>query len=153
MEMPKKMNRKIYVASSWRNAQQPEIVQLLRSKGHGVYDFRTPDTSHSGFAWSDIDPAWESWTREQFLAGLKHPIAVESFEQDLTAMEWADTCVLVMPCGRSAHLEAGWFIGRGKPTAILLADGGPELMYKLSTVCPTTNALISWLENVARRKA
>jgi hypothetical protein len=51
--------------------------------------------------------------------------------------------VLQLPCGRSAHLEAGWFAGRGKPVIILLHDGGddwldpglvqPELMYKMAT--------------------
>ena len=47
-------------------------------------------------------------------------------------MEWADAFVLLMPCGRSAHLEAGWAIGAGKPTAILLSAGEPELMYKMA---------------------
>ena len=33
---------KIYVASSWRNAQQPAVVARLREAGHEVYDFRNP---------------------------------------------------------------------------------------------------------------
>ncbi len=48
-------------------------------------------------------------------------------------MVWADACVLVLPCGRSAHLEAGYFAGAGKPLLILLADGEPELMYKMAS--------------------
>ncbi len=32
------MQRKIYVASSWRNPAQPEVVSALRSAGHLVYD-------------------------------------------------------------------------------------------------------------------
>jgi hypothetical protein len=51
-------------------------------------------------------------------------------------MEWADACVIVMPCGRSAHIEAGYFVGAKKLLVILLAPGEPELMYKMaSTVC------------------
>ena len=46
----------------------------------------------------------------------------------MRGMEWADTCVLVLPCGRSAHLEAGWFKGRGKRLIVLLEDMEPELM-------------------------
>ena len=46
-------------------------------------------------------------------------------------MESADVVVLVMPCGRSAHLELGFAVGQGKPTIILLSDGEPELMYKM----------------------
>ena len=29
---------------------------------------------------------------------------------------WDDTFVLVLPCGRSAHLELGWAVGQGKRT-------------------------------------
>jgi DNA (cytosine-5)-methyltransferase 1 len=46
---------KIYVASSWRNEQQPEVVKALRDAGHEVYDFRNPSETDKGFAWSDID--------------------------------------------------------------------------------------------------
>ena len=34
---------RIYVASSWRNKYQPEVVAALRKAGHGVYDFRNPE--------------------------------------------------------------------------------------------------------------
>ncbi len=64
---------------------------------------------------------------------LDHDLAVHGFERDFNAMLWATHCVLVMPCGRSAHLEAGWFIGMSKPTIIYLSDGEPELMYKMAT--------------------
>jgi hypothetical protein len=49
---------------------------------------------------------------------LEHPKAVRQFRNDIEAMEACDTCVLVLPCGRSAHTEAGWFAGRGKKTKI-----------------------------------
>lgn len=34
--------RKIYVASSWRNSYYPDVVNKLRATGHDVYDFRNP---------------------------------------------------------------------------------------------------------------
>ena len=44
----------------------------------------------------------------------------------------ADICVLVLPCGRSAHTEAGWFAGKGKKViAYIPTKQEPELMYKL----------------------
>lgn len=150
---------KIYVASSWRNEQQPAVVKRLMAEGHEVYDFRNPgpcarcegrglvelQPTHSstcpdcngsgrtdGFGWRQLDPNWESWSPEKFREMLDHPIAEAGFDLDFDAMQEADACVLVMPCGRSAHLEAGWFIGQNKPTFILLADGEPELMYKMA---------------------
>lgn len=128
------MPRRIYVASSWRNDTQPAIVELLRLRRHEVYDFRNPRPGDTGFAWSDIDPDWLAWKPELFRDALEHPVAVAGFESDAEAMRWADTFLLVLPCGRSAHLEAGWAIGAGKPTAILLREERfePELMYRLA---------------------
>lgn len=33
---------KIYVASSWRNVFQQDVVGILRDLGHEVYDFKNP---------------------------------------------------------------------------------------------------------------
>ena len=107
---------KIYVASSWRNQHQPEVVDALRKEGHKVYDFRNPKDNPGGFRWSDVDENWQEWQPEEYIRNLTHPVAEKGFKADLDAMLWADTCVLVLPCGRSAHTEAGWFAGRGLKT-------------------------------------
>lgn len=124
---------KIYVASSWRNDRQARVVNRLRNVGHEVYDFKNPEDGYAGFHWSEIDPAWESWDVPSFVFSLSHPLAVDGFRQDFNAMKWAEGCVMVMPCGRSAHLEAGWFVGQGKPLWILASKAEPELMYKMAT--------------------
>lgn len=134
---------KLYVASSWRNERQPGVVRALRDAGHEVYDFRHPAEGDDGFDWAEIDPAWQAWTPEEFRGALGHPIARRGFGSDFAAMQWADALVLVLPCGRSAHLEAGWAAGAGKPVAILLSDGEPELMYRMATaVCTSLEEVI-----------
>lgn len=140
---------RIYVASSWRNEKQPEIVNLLRQNGHEVYDFRHPPNGVPGFAWSEIDPAWEGWSARRYRELLTtHPIAARGFLNDLRGMQWADTCLLVLPCGRSAHLEAGWFCGQGKRTIILTQDGEePELMALLATdICINMGEVLGRLD-------
>lgn len=123
---------KIYIASSWRNSRQPEIVQFLRDNGHKVYDFRNPPSGNKGFAWSDIDPNWKNWTTERYAEALKHPLAVNGFHSDLSGMKWANCCVMILPCGRSANSEAGWMKDKGKGVIVYSpADQEPELMYKL----------------------
>ena len=122
----------IYVASSWRNPYFPEVVERLRKEGHKVYDFRNPPHGGTGFHWTDVDPNAHTWTFDEYAKGLKHPLAEKQFSADLEALEWADTCVLVLPCGRSAHTEAGWMAGAGKRIIAYIPEmGEPELMYKL----------------------
>lgn len=38
----KNIMAKIYVASSWRNVFQQDVVDILRNLGHEVYDFKNP---------------------------------------------------------------------------------------------------------------
>jgi hypothetical protein len=153
---------RIYVASSWRNQFQQGMVGLLRTAGHDVYDFQhPPGGDHLGFSWSDVDPGWQGWSPAQYVQHLNDPIAVAGFESDFNAMQWADACVLLMPCGRSAHLEAGWFVGAGKPLYIVLdtvlrndetANRGheAELMYRMATaVVLDARALLHALRNDA----
>ena len=142
---------KLYVASSWRNPLQPFVVRTLRQAGHEVYDFRNPPHGGNGFHWSEIDPEWESWSRETFRKSLSHPVAQDGFSSDWDGMKWADAGVLLMPCGRSAHLEAGYFVGAGKPLHILLSDGEPELMYRMATAVHCS--LAELVDGVARHRS
>ena len=138
---------KIYVASSWRNQTQPEVVEELRAAGHDVYDFRRPEVYNKGFHWSDIDPKWQSWTPEEYKLCLNHSIAVDGFNSDFKAMKWADVFVGVQPFGISASLEMGWAAGQGKTTILLLAKGEPELMVKMfDHICCSLKEVIEALK-------
>jgi hypothetical protein len=120
----------IYLASSWRNADQQRLVEMLRSAGHEVYDFRNPAPGENGFSWSDIDAKWRGWSVGEYLDALRHPVAVAGFGRDMEGMRWAQVCVMLMPCGRSAHVEAGWMAGSGRAVVCYLPEGHePELMY------------------------
>jgi hypothetical protein len=145
---------KIYVASSWRNRRHPAVVACLRKAGHDVYDFRNPvpNVPDQGFHWSDIDPAWQKWSSEQFREALKHPIAQAGLKADYEALRGADATVLVLPCGRSAHLELGFAVGRSQATAILLSDGEePELMYGMvDLVTADLDEVLQWLGGLCK---
>ena len=108
---------KIYVASSWRNQYQPEVVAALRKAGHEVYDFRNPKDNPGGFHWADVDENWQDWQPAEYIENLTHPIAEKGFKADLDAMLWADVCVLVLPCGRRAptRRQAGLPAKASKP--------------------------------------
>lgn len=113
-------------------------------------------TSCSGQAYRKATPGgvrpkgsdWESV--DEYLRMIAHPRADAGFRSDFDAMQRADTFVMVLPCGKSAHLELGWAIGAGKRTVILLEDPvEPELMYKMADYLATSlDDLMRWLTEV-----
>lgn len=122
----------IYLASSWRNAYQPALLRRLRDEGHEVYDFRNPREGDHGFQWSEVDPEWQEWTARQYRLSLQHPLAESGFRSDMEALHWAEVVVLLLPSGRSAHSEAAWACGQGKPVIVHIPEPcEPELMYKM----------------------
>lgn len=123
---------RIYLASSWRNVDQPRVVAALREAGHDVYDFRNPPGG-TGFAWEQIDARWREWSPAEFVAALDHPLARAGFASDFAAMAWADTCVLLLPSGPSAAIEAGWCKGSGRRLVVCaLGLREPDLMYVMA---------------------
>lgn len=148
-------NRRIYLASSWRNPYQPEVLAALRAAGHEVYDFRNPAPGQKGFAWRDCGglaatdgPGTGATNIPAYLEAVHSPRAAEGFSFDKAALEWCDTCVLALPCGRSAHLELGYAAGQGKDTYVLLHEDKfePELMYLLNTgVSASIDEIIGWM--------
>ena len=130
----------IYVASSWRNLHQPRIVGLLREQGHLVYDFRHPHTGDDGFSWHEVDPNWKSWDTRKFRGALSHPLAERGYQYDIDALDTSEVVVLLLPSGKSAHVEAGYAAGRGR--VVIVHSPGPEyvepeLMYKMFNAITT----------------
>lgn len=146
---------KIYVASSWRNKYQPEVVVALRGAGHEVYDFRNPEPGEDGFRWSEIDPDWQKWTVDQYAQALNHPIAVHGYHLDMNAVLSADLCVLVLPSGRSASFEYGYHCGlSGRHGIVHMPEMcEPELMYSGATFTDTIPRLLEAVAWYAERHA
>ena len=122
---------KVYVASSWRNEYQQSLVKELRLNGYEVYDFKHPHGG-KGFQWSNIDKNWQSWDMASYREALTSDHTQFGFNRDFDAMKAADICVLCLPCGRSAHLEAGYMKGAGKKVIAYIHPNEkiePELMY------------------------
>lgn len=144
----------IYVASSWRNWKQEIVVQCLTALGHSVYDFKK-----DGFSWKEVMPSYDGGTvsQSEYLEALEHPRSVEGYGRDFEYLHRADITILVLPCGRSAHLELGYAIGQGQRTAILLdgdyEDGDrdgqvtPDLMYKaVGLIARNQHELYAWVD-------
>lgn len=118
----------IYLVGSMRNPEIPRIAGVLRGKGFDVFD----DWYSPG---PDTDDYWQAYERERgrnFAEALEGAHAKDVFEFDLDHLKRADTVVMVLPAGKSAHMEIGWAVGQGKQTFILM-PGEPErydIMYR-----------------------
>lgn len=121
----------IYVIGSLRNPRVPEVAEELRSHGAEVFD---------GWyaAGPEADDYWQAYANARgqgFAEALADWPAQNVFKFDLTHLSRADVVVLVLPAGKSGHLELGWALGQGKAGYILL-DGEPErydVMYNFAT--------------------
>lgn len=142
---------KIYVASSWRNEErQQAVVKALRDEGHEVYDFRNPAPGDQGFSWRSCSTPDQLKDPQKFRDEvLTSETAKSGFAKDMAALEGADATVLVLPCGRSAHLELGYAVGAGQLTLVLWDNpvSEPELMYLMcKSTCLSIEEVIHQIE-------
>lgn len=100
----------IYLIGSLRNSNVPKIGDELRSAGFEVFD-----EWHS--AGEIADDSFRDYCNGRGLTykqALKTYAAKHIFEFDRKHISRADIVVLVMPAGKSGHLELGWALGQGK---------------------------------------
>lgn len=142
---------RIYLASSWRNEHYYPMLKWLREKGHSVYDFKN---ANSAFFWKEIDPVNEMDTVESYLENIDHEKCERAFSNNMNALMECDALVMLTPCGRSAHWEAGWAAGADKPTAIFLNPDNfePNLMHKgANLITNSLDKLETWLNFTEER--
>jgi len=127
------MRKKIYVLGSLRNPNVPQVAEALRKLGFNVFD----DWYAAG---PEADDYWQKYEESRgtpYNKALHGLAANHVFHFDAHHLDSSDIGVLVLPAGKSAHLELGWLIGQGKPGYILFPDGEwPErwdVMYRFAT--------------------
>ncbi len=106
---------KIYMASSWKMIDKVrELAQLLRDNGHEVDDFTDSSRGRYVFFFKDL-PGYEDLNA---ITLLDHEPAVKAFVEDKKYIDWSEVVFLLLPSGKSAHLEAGYAVGSGKKLII-----------------------------------
>lgn len=141
---------KIYLIGSLRNPQVPVVAKQLREAGHEVFD----DWYAAG---PEADDKWKEYEQARgrnYIEGLAGNAAQHVFEYDKSWLDWADACVLLLPAGRSGHLEFGYMIGKGKPGYIVLPEDHDrwDVMYKFATaVLPDVPSLLAQIPGLYLR--
>lgn len=106
---------KIYLASSWKNIEWVEAWDLLlRYEGHQVDAFCDDTSGRFVFHFSEIGDA----SKLDAVNFLQDERSQKAFAEDKKWLDWADVCLLILPAGKSSHLEAGYAKGCGKKLII-----------------------------------
>lgn len=112
--------KQIYLIGSLRNPEVPKVGDILRADGHGVFD--------NWFAGGPIaDDSWQEYEKgrgRSYREALYGPAAKNIFEFDKRNLDASDAAILVMPAGKSGHLEMG-YMSKDKPTFFLF-DKEPD---------------------------
>lgn len=115
---------KIYIASSWNNTGLAKGTgRVLRAKGHDVDIFCDESSGRYVFYWFDLLAPDQSIKDLNALSFLRNGKSQKAFREDKKWLDWCECVVMVLPCGNSAHLEAGYAKGQGKKLIIYAPAG------------------------------
>jgi len=124
------MTPTIYLIGSLRNPRIPRLGKQIRTLGYDVFD-----EWHG--AGPRADDEWQKYeqTRGRSYTEALNGLAAETiFKFDLKHLDRAHIGLLVLPAGKSAHLELGYMLGTHK-IGIVLFEGEParyDVMYKFA---------------------
>lgn len=131
--------KQIYIIGSLRNKKIPHIAKELRKLGFIVFD----DWFSPG---PEADEFWRKYEQVRgstYKQALSNFAATHVFEFDKHHIDQSDIGVLIMPAGKSGHLELGYMIGQGKPGFIFFEEE-PErwdVMHQFGTICVSMKEL------------
>jgi nucleoside 2-deoxyribosyltransferase len=129
-----------------RNPQIPEVGQFFRKAGFRVFD----DWFAAGPRADDHWKEYEQARGRSYKQALNGAAARNVFQFDKANLDAADAVVLVLPAGKSAHLELGYCAGKGKRTCVLMPDTDErwDVMYRFADIVVNDpSAVVAWLEN------
>ena len=126
---------KIYLASSWKN--QKEVIALagyLELCGFEVDAFCRSSDKRYAFHWSELVDSEDDLANYDAIEMLADPRTQRAFKEDRKWLDWSDCVIMLMPCGRSSHLEGGYAKGQGKLLYIhgAFPKGEFDVMYGLA---------------------
>jgi nucleoside 2-deoxyribosyltransferase len=137
--------KSIYIIGSLKNIKVPELANNVRKLGIEAFD----DWYSPG---PDTDDYWkvhEQLRGRSYKEALNGWHAKDVFEFDKKHLDRCDAAVLILPAGKSGHLELGYTVGRNKPGWIILDNSDRwDIMYQFATdVFNNENEFLEMLKN------
>lgn len=116
------MTHRVYLVGSLRNPLVTRIAAQLRTLGLDAFDDWHAAGEHADDAWRD----YEIGKGHSFIEALAGVAAQNVFDFDYRNIFMADAVILLLPAGKSGHLEFGYCVHANKPAVILLEDSDAE---------------------------
>lgn len=119
-----------FIASRYRNkAIVLSLTASLRKKGKKVYCFIESSTSIKNVGKIE-DDAEEAIKKFEAIPNWRNNKKVrEIFDTDMEALKNSDNLILLLPSGKSAHIEAGVAYGMGKNCIVIGKQKETESLY------------------------
>ncbi len=135
-----------FVSSRWRNRDEVlDLVAKMRAKGRSVYCFlesdynaerlrQDPEVEMEGFE------STPDWRNDAFVRGV--------FERDMRGLKDSERLVMLLPAGKSCHIEAGVAWGMGKECILIGEQEKAESLYLIfAKVYPDSDSFVSSLSS------
>jgi hypothetical protein len=109
------MKQKIYVMGSLKNPDIVRVGNAIRELGYDAFE-----DWHGGG--EGADDAWQNYEHlrgRTYKEALYDRYATHIFEFDKFHLDESIAGVLVLPAGKSGHIELGYLAGQGKPVYVL----------------------------------
>lgn len=124
------MIKSLYLIGSLRNEEIPKVAGPLRDLGLDVFD----DWYAAGPEADDYWKSYEEGRGKSYKEALRGHAARHVFGFDRHHLDRCDAAALILPAGKSGHLELGYVAGSGKPCFILLDQPDRwDVMYQFAT--------------------
>ena len=126
---------KIYIASSWKNQKAViALAEYLERYGFEVDAFCRSSDKRYAFHWSELVDDEDDLVNYDAIEMLADLRTQRAFKEDRKWLDWSDCVIMLMPCGRSSHLEGGYAKGQGKLLYIygVFPKGEFDVMYGLA---------------------
>ena len=123
--------KSIYLIGALKNAAIPLYGNQLRAEGYDVFeDWISPGPDADTYLYE-----YEKQRGHGYKEALRGYAAQHNFHFDKFHLDRCDMAIMIMPCGKSGHLELGYVIGSGKPGYILFEEEPArfDLMYNFAT--------------------
>lgn len=131
-DWPLKRLKSLYLIGSLRNDKEVTAFAIKLQEALGIEVYAS---------WASCGPnADDHWKTYELARGSDYAAALDGwsarnvFAHDKYHLDRTSGAVMLLPCGKSCHLELGYTIGMGKPGWIMIDDPDRwDVMYRFAT--------------------